>query len=308
MPVTAEQHAAALANLYPDAAAAVADWPPGRLEARAAVPHSSQALCISVWETIGGRPVSQREEILAAVFNLAGLNFGAVSGATVRTEVRDHQAVLNELGGGIPTSLDGLVEWDAGVACIESKFTEREFGSCSQPRRSKLTPADARYDPEHPNLRLANCTGDHAVGSDLKPTTAHHAAACRLTVPDGRRTPRRYWTVAPELFKPSVLSAGGPCPFRTDAYQLMRNLAFAWQRAADTDKPTFGCLVMVVDAAPGAVRLRGHVETFRGLLREDRKMAIGVLSYEHLAVLLRERHEHALADWIEARIAAVAPS
>jgi hypothetical protein len=51
MAITPEQHAAGLANLYPEAVAAIAGWAPGRLEARAAQPHSSQALCVSVFVT-----------------------------------------------------------------------------------------------------------------------------------------------------------------------------------------------------------------------------------------------------------------
>ncbi len=308
MPMTQRQQAAALSNLFPDAAAAVAEWPLGLLEARAAVERSSQALCVSVWETIGARLPGRREELLSAVFEAAGLTFGPVPEASVRTEVRDHQAVLNEVGAGVPTSLDGLVEWKTGVVSIESKFTEREFGSCFQPKPSLVNPSDARFKADQPRLRLPNCTGDHAVGSDLKPATARHAAACRLTVQDGRRSPRRYWDIAPELFQPSVLTTGQACPFCTDAYQLMRNLAFACQRATDLGKPTFGCLVMLVDAAPAADRMRAHVQSFRNLLRDDRTELVGVMSYEQLASVLRQHHETALAAWVEARIAAVCTS
>jgi hypothetical protein len=64
MAITPEQHDAALANLYPEAVGPVSGWAPGRLEARAVQPHSSQALCVSVFETIGLRPAATRDAIL----------------------------------------------------------------------------------------------------------------------------------------------------------------------------------------------------------------------------------------------------
>jgi hypothetical protein len=59
-------------------------------------PHSSQALCVSLFETIGLRAPAKRDAILADLFERAGLRLGAVSGATIETEVRDHRDVLNE--------------------------------------------------------------------------------------------------------------------------------------------------------------------------------------------------------------------
>ena len=139
----------------------------------------------------------------------------------IDAEVRELRALLGETGGGTPTALDGLI-------------TEREFGSCGQLKPNNVKPPDRRFDPEHPERRFANCTGMHAVGSDLKWTTQPAGARCRLTVPDGTRRPRHYWDVAPQLFLPPVLTTPQRCPFSTDAYQLMRNLAFAheWEYLA----------------------------------------------------------------------------
>lgn len=309
MAITPDEHAAAVANLYPEAIAAVSAWALGRLEARAAQPHSSQALCVSVFETIARRPEPVRDAILTDALTHAGITADDLKAAQVETEVREHRAVLNEIGGGTPTALDGLISWQSGVVSIESKFTEQEFGGCSQVRPSKVSPADPRFDPTDATKRLANCTGRHEVGSDLKPATQPLQAACRLTVQDRNRRPRMYWELAPELFQPSVTALGQTCPFRGDSYQLMRNMSFAYKWSRDEKLPHFAFLVMLVDAAPAAEAMRLVVEKFRAMLLPQRRSHLGVLSYEALADVLDGQHgEHALAHWIRGRIAHVCSS
>lgn len=120
MPISPDKHAAALANLNPDAATRVAArWPLGRLEARAAAPHSSQTLCVSVFETIAARPAAQRTAILQALLAAAGLTPGPLSAPSVETEVREHRKLLGEIGGGTPTALDALMTWPSGVVTID---------------------------------------------------------------------------------------------------------------------------------------------------------------------------------------------
>lgn len=309
MAITPEQHTAGLANLYPEAVAAIAGWAPGRLEARAAQPHSSQALCVSVFETIGLRPAATREAILKDLLTHAGIGFDALHGAEIETEVREHRGVLNEIGGGTPTSLDGLVWWESGVMTIESKFTEQEFGGCSQVRPSKVPASDQRFDPGEPTKGFANCTGRHEVGSDLKPLTQPLEAACRLNVRDRNRRPRLYWDLAPKLFEPDVNALGQPCPFRGDPYQLMRNMSFAYKWARDRHLPQFAFLVVLVDGAPGASKLRAALEEFRRLLLQEHRGRIGLISYEQLADVLEHAHaEEALARWVRQRIADVCGS
>jgi hypothetical protein len=303
MAITPEQRAAALANLYPEAAAAVAAWKPGRLEARAVQRHSSQALCVSVFETISLRSADRRDAILKDLLTQAGVALNGLHEADIQTEVREHRDVLNEQGGGTPTALDGLVSWQSGVVTIESKFTEREFGGCSQVRPSKVLSPDPRFDPEAPTKRLVNCSGRHEVGSDLKPATQQLEAACRLTVRDRTRGPRLYWELAPELFEPDVYALGQACPFCSDGYQLMRNISFALKWSRDRHLPDFAFLVMLVDSAPAASQMRSTVEGFRGLLLRQHRARLGVLSYERLADVLDQQHEEkALAQWIRGRI------
>lgn len=295
----------ALANLFPEAAAYVgANWAVGRLEPRSKAVHSSQALCVSVLITLRQRPPQQRASILGAIAKQAGFAVPAASPPEIDAEVRKHHALLGEVGGGTPTALDGLAVSNHAVLTIESKFTEREFGACGQIKAAKVKSHDSRFEPAQPAKRFANCSGLHGVGSDLKPTTIPLGAACRLTVQDGKRKPRRYWEVAPHLLLPPVLATPQPCPFATDAYQLMRNLAFAQEWAAKYKLPWFGFLVALVDGAPKAPELRKRVAAFRQLLKPDVRDRVGVVSYECIADVLDQHSEELLASWLRKRLAA----
>jgi hypothetical protein len=296
----------ALANLYPEAAEYVVEhWQPGRLEIRSHAIHSSQALCVSLLLTLRQRAPKQRTAIIGAVASTAGLTLPTVAPVDIDAEVREHRQLLCEVGGGTPTALDGLVTSANAVLTIESKFTEPEYGSCGQIKLARVRATDPRFDIADPIKKFRNCTGAHAVGSDLKPTTTALAAACRLTVKDGRRQPRRYWDVAPHLFQPSVLQTPRPCPFASDAYQLMRNLAFAHEWAAKNELPWFGFLVALVDGAPKAKVLRDRVADFKQLLLPTIRDQVGVISYQQMADILDDYGEIALASWIRERLTAV---
>ena len=303
-------HAAALANLYPEAAEYVAEhWALGRLEARAASRNSSQALCVSVFETIARRERKARDSLLNSLLTAAGILARDTHDAAVSAEVRQHRELLNELGGGTPTALDGLITWATGVVTVESKFTEPTFERCGQTRPAKVTPKDARFDASDPTRRLPNCSGEHRVGSDLKPSTAKLEATCRLTVQDGRRTPRRYWDVAPSLFAPTIYHVPrSPCPFASSTYQLMRNLAFAHAWAGKHGLPDWSFLVMIVDASPKAQELRRQVRAFRDTLLPNVAPRVATLSYEQAANVLAARGETDLGAWIRNRITGVFPS
>jgi hypothetical protein len=305
--VTDAQHQAALANLYPEAAARVdALWTRGRLESRAGEPHSSQALCVSVLETIAGRAPEVRARLIQAIAAEAGLIAPLGHGVEIAAEVREHREVLGETGAGTPTSLDGLVRWNDGVLTIESKFCEAEFGSCGQVKTAIVKPPDPRAKGLPAGRAVANCTGWHAVGSDTKPSTARFDAACRLTVADSRRAPRRYWDVAPHLFLPEILDTPRRCPFASDAYQLMRNVAFAHEWPSRPTDGWFGTLICLVDQSPHAAELRKRVERFRALLRAELRTRVGIVSYERIADVLSMKGEARLGSWVHQRITKVA--
>jgi hypothetical protein len=226
----------------------------------------------------------------------------------VTAEVREHREVLGETGAGTPTSLDGLVRWSDGVLTIESKFCETEFGPCGQLKTAIVKPPDPRANGLPAGTAVANCIGHHAVGSDTKPTTAHLNAACRLTIADGRRARRRYWDVAPYLFLPEILATPRQCPFASDAYQLMRNVAFAHEWPGRPADGWFGTLICQVDRSPHAAELRERVERFRALLRPELRTRLGILSYERIADILSANGEAKLSAWVHQRITNVAAS
>ena len=301
--VTDLQHAAALENLYPEAAARIETaWARGRLETRSVSAASSQALCVSVFETIAARPPAARRQLLNAITTAAGIGQPVNAAPDICTEVREYRDVLRETGGGTPTALDALATWGNAALTIESKFCESEFGSCGQIRPHKTKPRDQRHRPDEPNRMVSDCDGWHAVGSDHKPTTAPLQAACRLTVRDGRRAPRRYWDVAPHLFLPAVTAIPRPCPFSGDGYQLMRNLAFAHEWPARGPEDFYGFVVCVVDASPRAVVLRERFNAFTEMLQPTVRAHVGLVSYEQIAATLDAHGEPLLSSWIVGRI------
>jgi hypothetical protein len=307
--VTDAEHQTALANLYPDAAARVdALWSRGRLESRAGRPHSSQALCVSVLETIASRAPHTRAALIQAIAAEAGLTVPVGHAVEVAAEVREHREVLGETGAGMPTSLDGLVHWSGGVLTIESKFCEVEFGACGQIKTAIVKPPDPRAKGRAAGRAAANCTGRHEVGSDTKPSTADLKAECRLTIADGRRAPRRYWEVAPYLFLPEILTTPRKCPFASDAFQLMRNVGFAHEWPRPPTGGWFGTLICLVDRSPHAADLRERVTRFRALLRPEFRTRVGMVSYERIADVLSAHGEAKLGAWVCQRIADVAAS
>lgn len=275
--------------LYEGARHHVATWEQGRLEVRSAVAYSSQALCISVFGALDGHRRSA--EILAKIGAAAGVALPDTPPSIV-CEDRSHPEVLNEMGGrSIPTSPDVLVSWPSFVLTVESKFREG-LGPCGQtkPRRTKS------HGVEPPA-----CTGDHATGSDRKTGTD---AACRLTVWDGQREPRRYWEVAERLFRPEELAVPRhPCPFSDGRYQLMRNITFASEFARLTGRDHFAFLVAYVAASPSATHTEALMSTFADMLLPSARARFGLVSYETIAGIAAEHGDVALAEWIAKRIA-----
>ena len=126
--------------------------------------------------------------------------------------------LLNEMGAKNvqPTSVDALLVSSSAVIAVEAKFATdaaKGFGHCS-----KFTKGD--------------CAGFYGPGSDRKSSTQ---AWCQLEAWDGKRSPRIYWAIAREYFRPEVFrmqTDAEQCPLRDANYQLMRNflLAAAYSR------------------------------------------------------------------------------
>lgn len=287
----ADSESPAHSNLFPEALGHVRDWRAGRLEARSRAIYSSQALCISAFGAIALSP--HGGDIIKAMLDSAGVELGAAGEPEVVCELRGRRDVLNEHGGGNPTCPDVLVSWPDVVLTVESKFTEH-LGPCSQVKEIKTRRGVV--------TRPAACSGDHAVGSDLRTKTD---APCRLTIREGDRTPRLYWEVGEQLFLPDVLAIPRrPCPFRDGHYQLMRNVCFAARLAELERRPRFGFLLAYAKAARVAGETEQTFAEFRDMLLPHVRPLVGTVTYEEIARIARRSGERELAAWLDDRLPA----
>jgi hypothetical protein len=283
--------APARANLFPGALPHIANWDEGRLEARSRVVWSSQALCISVWGAIAES--DRRRAIVLDALGSAGIELEAEGMPEIECEVHGRRDVLNEYGGSNPTCPDAIIRLPGAALTIESKFTE-PLGRCSQVKSQRTRTAGGW------EMRPPACSGNHEVGSDLRTKTD---AACRLTIAEGDRTPRRYWEVGARLFRRAFLTPPrSPCPFRGPHYQLMRNLTFAAALAELEARPTDGFLLAYVEQAAGATATRRTFGDFKAMLLPEVARRVGMISYEQLTEIVHRRGEHELAAWIDVRL------
>jgi hypothetical protein len=128
-------------------------------------------------------------------------------------------------------------------------------------------------------------------------------APCRLTIQDGERTPRLYWRIGAELFRPNVLALPGrPCPFKGGSYQLMRNICFASAFATRAAMRSFAFIVCYVGGAKSARRTKVEVQEFKAMLRPELHPSFGAVSYEQIAEIAGMHGDEALATWISCRL------
>jgi hypothetical protein len=147
------------------------------------------------------------------------------------------------------------------------------------------------------------CNGNYEVGSDLATGTD---APCRLTLPERNRAARRYWELAPLLFRQDAITTPQrPCPFADRRNQLMRNLAFAAAWAERGGLSEFGMVLAYVGRAPRAAETRDVYERFKSMLLPAAATCVGVITYEEIAAVLRatgDPDDADLARWIDRRI------
>jgi len=295
-----EPDAPAAANLFRGALPHIAGWKKGRLEPRSKVIHSSQALCISVFGTIAES--ADRQQLTDAILASAGVTLAVSGKPTIECEKEGEWELLRERGGRNPTCPDALITWPGqAVLTVESKFTEH-LGACSQPRSKQ------RQNKSERPVKTPACNGVYGPGSDLRPP--YVLAPCRLTVAEGRREARRYWELAPRLFREESIRVGqDPCPFKNGCFQLMRNLSFAAALAERAPPADAGFVLAYVAAEPSAKETERTFESFTSMLRDDVRKRVGAITYERIGEILREHgtdETAELAEWLDERLAAVA--
>lgn len=262
-------------------------------------PRSSQALCVSALGSLRHEAfAASRDQVLAALVGNAFPDWPHDTLWDWRIEIEKRAPeLLNEQGGGTPSSIDGLLTAPRAVVAVEAKFAADAaagFGGCGQ---------------FHTNDKPRKCAGFHGPGSDLVPHTQGAAAACRLTIPDGRRAPRRYWDLGRSYFRPEVFTEnmGLKCSFRDGHFQLMRNFLFAAASADLEAKEYFGVLVLCSSRCDR--KLAGQIATFRAeILQEPFRSRVALVHYERLIELLAASTTTAaqeLGTFLRERIATV---
>ena len=248
-------------NLFSSAHQSIPDWARFHWHrsrsgtADADLPTSSQAFCISTWGTAASKDGIGVRSALALV-----LKDDLLDSWLTGTEMGDFhlefvdRLLLGEEGAGNPTNLDAVWEFPEVTLVVESKLLE-SFGPCTQ-------------------VRGGHCSGVYGPGSDLK---NHTDAACRLTVSDGARRPRRYWDVLEGIgYSPA---AGQPCPFAGPGFQVMRVITAAAELARQrrTDWRVVFAYPETFAPEPGLT-----IDRVRELLPPEMQSRILTLDYEDL--------------------------
>lgn len=156
--------------------------------------NSSQALAIDFWGCIITSPF--KNQLINLIFNKNEKNW------EVNFEYSD-KSLLSETRAA--TQIDILIKNDNYVMVVESKFTEKDGGSCSQVNKTKKG--------------LFQCNGNYE--EQVNPIN-NIKAKCALI---GKGI--KYWDYINELTFFSDRNDYKPCPFKKGEYQWMRNICFA---------------------------------------------------------------------------------
>lgn len=215
--------------------------------------------------------------------------------------------MLNEAGAGTPTQVDTLFEGVEAVVTLESKFVTdalNGLGRCSiagdRTKKKSGSEDGVRPDNRKPTKK---CHGYYGPGSDVGGSSAW----CVLERWDGRRSPRLYWTLGREFFRPCVYSQRNKdqgCPLRGSNYQLMRNFLLAAAYAQWKKKASFGTIVICPKAR--AEKLGEQVKAFQNdILLEKFRNRVTLAYYEDYIAVLRGAGDvlaSDLASFLERRI------
>lgn len=277
--MNAQELAAISANILETAHWAIPDWKTfpwhrhnGAIQAHKS--HSSQAFCISVWGALAHPAANEARGI---VHLLLGIEPGGLTPG-LNLEYVD-RGLLNEYGG-IPTNLDAVLTYPGLIVTVESKLTE-PFGGCGQ-------------------YKNGACGGRYETGSDRKTRTL---SPCRLSIPDGDRTARRYFEVMQQLATPEAIGEGRPCPFAGPGYQVMRNIAAAARLGEQHGTDWVAVFAFPASRQPDSVTA---LEGVRQLLTPANASRVLILDYDRLAERLATIATlRQFADYMQSRLTAI---
>lgn len=240
--MTPEKRADIRRNLFPASHAAIEDfdafpWHVGSdNEVDTDRPHSSQALSIDVFGTL--KTFADRDAACAAL--ASAWDLPGAGPWTISLEFSVGQKLLGE-----PTStqVDALLMSPNAVICVESKFTEREGGGCSQTRTLRRKGGEP----------LRQCDGNYR--RQTNPVNGIEAR-CALT---GKGI--RYWEHIPGLFGLDAAVDHCPCPFKGSWYQWMRNVVTAHRLAVPGNRTAAFVLAYASSASERHLPIQNYVAT-----------------------------------------------
>jgi hypothetical protein len=244
--------------------------------------RSSQIFCLSAFGTL--RQLPDGFAILNRFLRTLFHDIPSNETWCFRFEYQNRR-LLEEFGGGTPTTIDVHCSSIQRVLCIESKFfydANDGFGGCGQ-------------------IRGNRCRGYYGPLSDRKTRSEKF---CRLEHQDGKRAPRLYWTLGKTYFKDSIFREqreGDNCPFSGGYFQLMRNFLFAATAASNEH---FGVVIFVPKKTQDVVE--EQVESFKNdVLKDHYHDKIMLTHYDCLADgLLESPHPRSkdLGDFLRRRM------
>lgn len=248
-------------NLFPLARKAVEPWDrflwhPCPKSCETWKKHSSQALAIDVFGTLKEAAAEDRDTILDGI--AADLGLPHSGSWEVNLEWSDAENRLKETR---KTQVDAVAFNAQSLLLFECKFSEKEFGSCSQLQRYK---------------GVKRCNGNYAM--QVNPEKPECPAFCALT---GKGI--RYWEIIPEVLRFDTSDTHSPCPFQGSWFQWMRNLVLCHEVA--TAKGMRGAFVLVyADSDNLAFPKEIAGESFRQFRQTVRTERIGfeTLTYQRM--------------------------
>lgn len=171
--------------------------------------NSSQALAIDFWGCLKLSPY--KTKLINMIFNKKEDNWDIIleySDKKILSEKRSSQ-------------IDVLIESEHFVIIIESKFTEKDGGGCSQVKKTTHF--------------LVQCNGDYIEQTN---PVNKKIAKCSLT---GKGI--KYWDYINSLTEFDKNDDYSPCPFKKGEFQWMRNICFAEAYANSKQKKSESYLV-----------------------------------------------------------------
>ncbi len=259
--------------------------------------HASQALAIDVFGTLQAH--RGRNELVGALLRVAFPGH-VFQSRTWDVRLEENVRVLAEPR---PTQLDAILEGEAELVTIESKFCESGAGPCSQ------TDAISKG----PNKGKRQCNGRYET--QVNPVSGDEAR-CALTAKGVE-----YWKWIPDLFgmDPDA-DHDGDCFFRDGKFQLMRNVVAAEAMAQEAKPPKVGMTLLVFmggNSFPVAAEVADPESPWNQILlrlRPRKRSLVASLSYQAVIhgmttafpddQVVRELHSWVLQKKLPAGIAA----